>query len=36
VTYGRDVGYSIDKVELGADIEAISATATRGRLIAAD
>ena len=29
IVYGRDVGYKIEKVELGADIEAISATEIR-------
>ena len=29
IVYGRDVGYKIEKVELGADIESISATAVR-------
>jgi hypothetical protein len=32
VLYGRDVGYLIEKVELGADIEAISATEVRARV----
>jgi hypothetical protein len=36
ITYGRDVGYSIDKVELGEAVEAISATDTRARLTAAE
>lgn len=29
IVYGRDVGYKIEKVELGAEIESISATAVR-------
>ena len=29
IVYGRDVGYTFDKVELGADIESISATKIR-------
>jgi nicotinamide mononucleotide adenylyltransferase len=29
IVYGRDVGYSIEKVELGAEIESISATNVR-------
>jgi nicotinamide mononucleotide adenylyltransferase len=29
ITYGRDVGYSFTKVEVGADLEAISATNIR-------
>ena len=29
IVYGRDVGYKIEKVELGTEIESISATAIR-------
>lgn len=29
IVYGRDVGYKIEKVELGAEIESISATKVR-------
>ena len=29
IVYGRDVGYQIEKVELGAEIESISATQKR-------
>ncbi len=29
ICYGRDVGYSIDKIELPAEVEAISATKIR-------
>lgn len=29
ITYGRDVGYAIEQERLGADVEAISATAIR-------
>mgnify|MGYP003626142212 FL=1 len=29
VHYGRDVGYSIDKIELGVELESISATQLR-------
>jgi hypothetical protein len=29
VVYGRDVGYQVERIELPADIEAISATAIR-------
>lgn len=32
VVYGRDVGYLIEKVDLGADIESISATEIRRKL----
>ena len=32
IVYGRDVGYLIEKVELGADIESISATEIRKHL----
>ena len=32
IFYGRDVGYSIERIELDSDIEAISATETRKRL----
>jgi adenylylsulfate kinase len=32
ILYGRDVGYSIERVELGEATEAISATAARARL----
>jgi hypothetical protein len=32
IVYGRDVGYKIEKVELGQDIEAISATQKRAEM----
>lgn len=32
IVYGRDVGYKIEQVELGADIEAISATEIRKKM----
>lgn len=32
IVYGRSVGYSIDKIELGEDIESISATDIRKRM----
>ena len=32
IAYGRDVGYSIEKLELGADLEAVSATNKRKAL----
>lgn len=32
IVYGRDVGYKIEKIELGAEIESISATAVRKEL----
>ena len=32
VFYGRDVGYSIEKIELGSDVQAISGTESRRRL----
>ena len=32
IVYGRDVGYSIDKIELGPEIESISATKKRKEL----
>jgi hypothetical protein len=32
IIYGRDVGYKIEKVELSADIESISATSIRSKL----
>lgn len=32
VVYGRDVGYKIEQVQLGAAIESISATAERARM----
>lgn len=32
VVYGRDVGYKIEQVHLGAAIESISATAERARM----
>jgi hypothetical protein len=32
IVYGRDVGYKIEKIEFGADIEAISATQKRKQL----
>jgi len=32
ITYGRDVGYKIEKVELGEAIESISATAVRKKM----
>jgi cytidyltransferase-like protein len=33
VFYGRDVGYAVERIELSASIEAISATDQRGRLL---
>ena len=32
IVYGRDVGYKIEKVELGTEIESISATEVRNRM----
>lgn len=32
IVYGRDVGYAIEKIELGAEIESISATQERKRM----
>lgn len=32
VYYGRDVGYTIERVELGAELEAVSATRIREQL----
>ena len=32
IVYGRDVGYKIEKVELGAEIESISATDVRNKM----
>ena len=32
VYYGRDVGYKIEKIELGAEIESISATDVRNKM----
>jgi hypothetical protein len=32
IVYGRDVGYKIEQVDLGADIHAISATEKRKQL----
>ena len=32
IVYGRDVGYLIEKVELGSEIESISATEIRKNL----
>jgi hypothetical protein len=32
VFFGRDVGYVVEKLELGAEFEAISATEVRRRL----
>jgi nicotinamide mononucleotide adenylyltransferase len=32
IVYGRDVGYKIEKVELGQEIEAISATQKRAEM----
>lgn len=33
IVYGRDVGYKIEKVELSSDIEAISATEIRSKMV---
>ena len=32
IVYGRDVGYKIEQVDLGADIHAISATEKRKQM----
>jgi hypothetical protein len=32
IVYGRDVGYKIERIELGAEIESISATAERRKM----
>jgi hypothetical protein len=32
IVYGRDVGYKIEKIDLGAEIEAVSATDKRREL----
>jgi hypothetical protein len=32
IVYGRDVGYKIEQIDLGADIHAISATEKRREL----
>ena len=32
IVYGRDVGYKIEKVELGSEIESISATDVRNKM----
>lgn len=36
IFYGRDVGYAIERIELDASIEAISATSVRSKLRASD
>jgi hypothetical protein len=32
IFYGRDVGYKIEKIELGAELESISATNIRQKM----
>ena len=34
IFYGRDVGYSVERIDLGASLKAISATSVRAALSA--